>query len=128
MIDLVIKRSKWNGNTLKELDVNPYLYNSDTDKMCCLGFLGQLSGFSKEEMDKAHSPVELASLNIENDMINDLCYINQNGFIDNTELCNDLMMINDNDYYMENFYSMEEKEEKLKSLFKQININCIFKD
>jgi hypothetical protein len=47
MLQVTVKRSEWNGNTLREVGAS-YLINKETGQKCCLGFAGLAAGLDAE--------------------------------------------------------------------------------
>ena len=114
---LVIEKSKWlrglgggdSGLLIEE-------------KMCCLGFLAKQCGVDEREMGKSGSPACLSAQEADR-MPAWLLTTGRNGGYEDSEVCEKLMDINDD----ENRTDRERKEE-LTAIFKEHDIEVEFVD
>jgi len=130
---LIIDRVKWLRG---EGDFESMLYRSTDGKMCCLGFLGEMCGVSKEEMTykkrcraisnsrkfNERSRSELDVKNSENPWPGDLCFLEDGEYWDNG-IVKELYGVNDASIQ---YISDSEREDKLTELFGRLGIEVEF--
>ena len=120
---LTIKRDKWLRGRL-----NSALYDSDSKKMCCLGFFARECGLSQRAIRDIGSPSSVSfylSLKKKPKKIFYRLLKDSSGYhtLVNNNLCRRLMKINDNRHT-----SDEEKEKQIKKNFKKIDVEVKFID
>jgi hypothetical protein len=105
---MTIERSRWGRHLL---------YNSDTKKLCCLGFLGLVSGLTPEDMDHIGSPFYVEQ---RTDLKGKAKW--PQGLIerdDNSVICNQLIKVND-------YGDDSDREVQIKTLFKILDVDVEF--
>jgi len=106
---IIINRKRWaRGNQ------GGYLLNAQSGKMCCLGFCAKSFGISTENIIGINMPKNITSL--QKDKLPKWLLLGY-GPVDVEELA----FIND-----ESTFSDEEREEKIKKIFKKHKINVKF--
>lgn len=126
MKKLVIKRSKWlrggkDGNGAEALSL---LMNKDGHK-CCLGFYVRACGYKKALKGKACPDDEIQVPREAKwllDSVDEQRHLRLKDYY-NSNACNNLMMINDNEHFPQS-----ERELKLTKLFAKQGITVIFVD
>ncbi len=109
--------SKWfRGNGIG----GSYLYRPEDGKMCCLGFLGEACGLSKEELANHPTP---GSVSNPEKFPSELIKDNGGLYKDNSTLSLKLMLLNDSVHILE-----QERRSELAKLFKSIDIEVTFQD
>lgn len=132
MKTLIIDRNKW----LRGESANSYLLREDDGKMCCLGFESLRRGLSEEEITNVEAPQGVGHPEV---FDGDLIYMPSNGTTrfpgqpHPTQVCQELMMVNDEELDIEEMNISEsefeeERESKITELFKQIDIAVEFID
>lgn len=121
MEKLVIERDKWFRGHGSECSM---LLDSETQKMCCLGFLALQSGYESKDISDIKAPVDMNLQEVPDNIMSKLLEKAGSEYklpIKHTAVCYKLMRIND---YTE--ISETEREEQLTKIFKSIDIEVQF--
>lgn len=118
MIDVTVKRSEWGRGTF----CGSRLYNNQTKKRCCLGFVANACGLTDEDICDRSTPKSLYN-GTGKIILDSLIILNAVNVPFNSKICSDLMGINDDRYLNES-----NRESKLIKLGKEAGINFTFVD
>lgn len=116
MFKFTVKRSKWLRGIGPD---DSYLYNTESKKMCCLGFFACAVGHTKKQIADVADPYEVKNTKFPPELV---MKVDDHERI-NTEICKDLMEINDS-----TSISDAERESELKTTFRKAKITVSFED
>lgn len=112
---VTIKRSKWLRGASEA-----FLRNPDTGKMCCLGFLARKVGLSTRQINDKREPEDLTQcITGLTKILND--FVSEVPFLENTNICVDLMSTNDDTTIDDKI-----REKQIKDLGKGIGVTFKF--
>lgn len=113
-----VKRSKW----LRGMD-GSVLFDSYSEKMCCLGFLARKCGLSTDEINDLATPEEANDYSDNKKFAAKAPYLfsDDYGYNVNSDLCLKAMKVNDNPKL-----SNKKREEQLKKIFGKAGVEIRF--